>query len=118
MIGRQSVPVNAAQFWSSPAVGILSRSEWGDGEPEKTAPPLSAAVSKASAGAMEAVRVHACPNLPRTLSEAAAKGWAVLGASAEAESEDCSAVAVSKPTVLVVGSEGDYNSKHIPAHRP
>ncbi|KAK9815969.1 hypothetical protein WJX74_006432 [Apatococcus lobatus] len=73
---------------------------------QKNCAPLSAAVSKASAGALEAVPVHACANLPRLLSEAAASGWTVLGAAAEEGAQDCTAVAVHRPTILVVGSEG------------
>jgi hypothetical protein len=44
--------------------------------------PLSPAVSKASAGALEYLPIHACRSMPRTLARAAAQGWAVLGARA------------------------------------
>ena len=73
---------------------------------QKNCAPLSAAVSKASAGALEAVPVHACANLPRLLSEAAASGWTVLGAAAEEGAQACTQVGVQGPTTLVVGSEG------------
>ena len=74
---------------------------------QKNCAPLSAVVSKASAGALEALPVHACANLPRLLSEAAASGWSVLGAAAEEGAVDCTAAAVQGPTILVVGSEGE-----------
>ncbi|KAK9863602.1 hypothetical protein WJX84_011466, partial [Apatococcus fuscideae] len=88
--------LRSAQFLG--ASGVLAS--------QKNCASLSPAVSKASAGALEAVQVHACANLPRALSEAAANGWAVFGASAEEGAEDCTAVNVGKPTILVVGSEG------------
>lgn len=70
--------------------------------------PLSATASKASAGALEALPVHGCVNLPRTLAAAARAGWAVLGADAatSAPAVDCVSTAVAAPTLLVVGSEG------------
>ncbi len=68
--------------------------------------PLSAAVSKASAGAMEAAPVHSARNLPATLAAAREAGWAVVGASAEARALPCAAFAVDRPTLLVMGSEG------------
>jgi 21S rRNA (GM2251-2'-O)-methyltransferase len=45
--------------------------------------PLSAAASKASAGALEGAALFSCRSLPRTLEDAAERGWHVLGASAE-----------------------------------
>ena len=68
--------------------------------------PLSGVVSKASAGALEKMAVHSCRSLPRTLSDAREKGWAVVAAAAEEDSIECSRYSVSKPTILVMGSEG------------
>ncbi|KAG2443921.1 hypothetical protein HXX76_002261 [Chlamydomonas incerta] len=69
--------------------------------------PLSPVVSKASAGALEALPLHSCHNLPRTLLDARdLKGWAVLGAAAGSGSQPVGRVAVSGPTILVLGSEG------------
>ena len=42
--------------------------------------PLSPVVSKASAGALEHLPIHACHSMPRTLSRARELGWAVIGA--------------------------------------
>ena len=41
--------------------------------------PLSPVVSKASAGALERLPIHACHSMPRTLSRARELGWAVIG---------------------------------------
>ena len=41
--------------------------------------PLSPAVSKASAGALESLTVHSCEAMQKTLERARADGWAVLG---------------------------------------
>ena len=68
--------------------------------------PLSPVVSKASAGAMEAMPVHSAQNLPRTLAAATESGWQVLGAASEASSVNCLDVHLTRPTLLVMGNEG------------
>ncbi len=68
--------------------------------------PLSPVVSKASAGAMEAMPVHSAQNLPRTLAAAAESGWQVIGAASEATSVNCLNVQMAQPTLLVLGNEG------------
>lgn len=68
--------------------------------------PLSAAVSKASAGAMEIMAVHACRSLPQTLADARQRGWCVIGAAAEPDAVSCYDYRPSKPTILVMGNEG------------
>lgn len=68
--------------------------------------PLSPVVSKASAGAMEAMPVHSAQNLPRTLSAAAASGWQIVGATSDPTSLNCLDVNVRQPTLLVLGNEG------------
>lgn len=68
--------------------------------------PLSPVVSKASAGAMEAMPVHSAQNLPRTLASAAASGWQVVGATSDPSSLNCLDVTVRQPTLLVLGNEG------------
>jgi len=72
----------------------------------KNCAPLSAAATKASAGVLEAWPVHSCNNLARTLADAAERGWTVVGAAAERGAEPCTQLAVTGPTLLVVGSEG------------
>ena len=68
--------------------------------------PLSPTVSKASAGAMEAMPVHSAQNLPRTLAAAAASGWQVVGATSDPTSLNCLDVTMRQPTLLVLGNEG------------
>jgi hypothetical protein len=60
-------------------------------------------VSKASAGALEVLPLHSCRNMQRTLADAAAKGWAVLGAAAGPDSTPVTQWQVTQPTVLVMG---------------
>lgn len=71
----------------------------------KNSCPLTPAVSKASAGAMEVMTVHAARNLPRTLEAAKEAGWQVAGAALK-DSVEPEALAPTEPTILVLGSEG------------
>lgn len=50
--------------------------------------------------------LYSCRNLPRTLADAASKGWAVLGAAVSQQSVPVTKVSVDRPTLLVIGSEG------------
>jgi len=68
--------------------------------------PLSAAVSKASAGALEVMDVHEVRNLPRFLTACQEEGWDVLGADAGEGSADVRGCRPRGPCVLVMGSEG------------
>lgn len=70
--------------------------------------PLSGATSKASAGAMEVMRVHSTTNLVSTLARSRANGWRVLGAALGSPSETVLAheAKLHGPTVLVLGNEG------------
>ena len=71
----------------------------------KNSCPLTPVVSKASAGAMELMTVHAARNLPRTLEQAREAGWSVVGAALE-RSVEPAAIDATTPTILVLGSEG------------
>ncbi|KAL1498678.1 hypothetical protein AB1Y20_013990 [Prymnesium parvum] len=71
----------------------------------KNSAPLSPAVSKASAGAVELMEVFAARNLPKLLEEARHKGWQVVGAAME-NSVEPHEVDRARPTILVLGSEG------------
>jgi 23S rRNA (guanosine2251-2'-O)-methyltransferase len=66
---------------------------------ERRAPPLSAAVARASAGALEHVPVARVPNLPRSLKLLKQKGFWIFGADAR-EGEDLFAL----PDRLLAGS--------------
>ena len=82
--------------------------------PTNCAPP-SPAVSKASAGALEWVAVHAASRpLPAVLRAAAEAGWDVVGAASSAGKGRAAAVdgaaspaaLPTRPAILVLGSEG------------
>ena len=68
---------------------------------------------------MEALPLHSCHNLPRTLMDARdLKGWAVLGAAAGGGSEPVGRVAVTGPTILVLGESLVSCLRHLePVHR-
>ena len=74
--------------------------------------PLSPVVSKASAGAMELLTVHAVSSLGTALKDLRTRGWQVLGAEMQLDRPNDS-VSYSenesshKDTVLVLGSEGE-----------
>ncbi|XP_017291995.1 rRNA methyltransferase 1, mitochondrial [Kryptolebias marmoratus] len=75
--------------------------------------PLSPVVSKASSGVMEVMKVYGHENLEDLLKLRAAQGWQVVG-TVGAETEDfhvpvvpCSDFHMSKPTMLLMGGEGE-----------
>jgi len=72
----------------------------------KNSAPLSPTVSKASAGAMELVRVAATNNMMRFLDKSKDAGWAVCGTSLGEGTVEVSAADFSRPTILVLGNEG------------
>lgn len=80
------------------ATGVLTCS--------RNSAPLSPVVSKASAGAMEAMSVHSAQNLPRTLAAAASSGWQIIGAASESNAVNCLDIKLTRPTLLVLGNEG------------
>lgn len=80
----------------------------------KNCAPLSAVVSKASAGALEVMTLHAVGNLPRALTEAAERGWAVVGAAAERDATPLGEFVVDRPTVLVMGESRCCLAKFFP----
>lgn len=72
--------------------------------------PLSGTTSKASAGAMEMMAVHATSNLAKTLQRSRENGWRVVGAASGAPGSVIPAHDLSRatvPTVLVLGNEGN-----------
>ncbi|XP_013870175.1 rRNA methyltransferase 1, mitochondrial [Austrofundulus limnaeus] len=81
--------------------------------------PLTPVVSKASSGAMEVMRVYGHKNLEDLLKLKAAEGWQIVGTvGAEAERPripvvPCSDFNLSKPTMLLLGSEGDGLSQRL-----
>lgn len=74
--------------------------------------PLSPVVSKASSGAMEVLGLYGYENLEGMLRRKAAQGWHIVG-TVGADVEDsipvtwCSDFQMSKPTLLLMGGEGE-----------
>jgi len=74
--------------------------------PEHRAAPITPAVSRASAGAVEHLLVAAVTNLARALRELKAKGLWVVGVEHHPRAQDYRTADLSGPLALVVGSEG------------
>lgn len=72
----------------------------------KNSSPLSAAASKASAGAMELVTVYNAKIMMRFLDNAKANGWQVVGTAVSEDAISLPSLPLDKPTVLVLGNEG------------
>ncbi|KAF3704107.1 rRNA methyltransferase 1, mitochondrial [Channa argus] len=81
--------------------------------------PLSSVVSKASSGTMEVMEVYGYENLEDMLTLKAAKGWQVVGTvgAAAVENEipvaECSDFQMTKPTLLLIGGEGEGLSREL-----
>ncbi|XP_058854181.1 rRNA methyltransferase 1, mitochondrial-like isoform X2 [Acipenser ruthenus] len=81
--------------------------------------PLSPVVSKASAGAMEALPVYGSDDLPDLLKTQIAGGWQVIGTVGTATKAvhvpvlPCSEFHWSQPTILALGSEGSGLSAEV-----
>ena len=73
---------------------------------DRHAPPFSGALAKAAAGALDAVPHARVVNLARALDELADLGWRAVGLAGDAP-EPLAAVLDARPTVLVLGSEGE-----------
>jgi 23S rRNA (guanosine2251-2'-O)-methyltransferase len=74
----------------------------------RRSPPLSPAVARASAGAIEWLPVARVPNLPRALNVLKSKGFWAFGSDPEATEElfDLSDRQLSGDRVVVLGAEG------------
>lgn len=72
---------------------------------DRHAPPLSAALAKAAAGAVDVVGHARVVNLSRALETLADLGWRAVGLDGSAE-ETLEQALDARPTVLVLGSEG------------
>ncbi len=73
--------------------------------PERRAVPLTGAVSKVSAGALEHLAISRVSNLSRTLEQLKKSGYWVIGAAAGAERAYYEAD-LTGPLALVIGGEG------------
>jgi 23S rRNA (guanosine2251-2'-O)-methyltransferase len=72
--------------------------------PDRHSPPLSPAVNKASAGAMEHISIFRLPNLVRALEEAKKRGFWVVGTDVQAPANALDFEWPAK-TLLVLGAE-------------
>lgn len=75
----------------------------------KNSASLTATVSKASAGAVEVMRVHSTANMMRFLKRSRENGWRVVGTSVSERSvtlHELPAGPEAPPTIIVLGNEG------------
>ncbi|KAF8055791.1 hypothetical protein N665_1286s0002 [Sinapis alba] len=72
----------------------------------KNSAPLSAVVSKASAGSLEVMELRYCKNMMQFLEASAENGWRVVGGSVSHKAVALNEVSPGKPTILVLGNEG------------
>jgi 23S rRNA (guanosine2251-2'-O)-methyltransferase len=82
---------------------------------ERHAPPLGGALAKAAVGALDQVPVCRVVNLSRALERLAHTGWRSVGLAGEAEGA-LQQVLDARPTVLVLGSEGEGLRRLVAEH--
>jgi 23S rRNA (guanosine2251-2'-O)-methyltransferase len=82
---------------------------------DRHAPVLTGALAKAAAGAVDAIPYARVTNLSRALEQLSDLGWRAVGLSGDAD-EPLEAVLDSRPTVLVLGSEGEGIRRLVSEH--
>jgi 23S rRNA (guanosine2251-2'-O)-methyltransferase len=82
---------------------------------ERHAPRLTGALAKAAAGAVERTPMARVVNLSRALEQLAEAGWRSVGLAGEAE-RPLADVLDRRPTVLVLGSEGEGLRRLVAEH--
>lgn len=82
---------------------------------DRHAPPLTAALAKAAAGAVDAVPHARVVNLSRALETLEELGWRAVGLAGEADTA-LADVLDARPTVLVLGSEGEGLRRLVAEH--
>ncbi|MDP8916514.1 MAG: 23S rRNA (guanosine(2251)-2'-O)-methyltransferase RlmB [Pseudomonadota bacterium] len=82
---------------------------------DRHAPPLTGALAKAAAGAVEAVPHARVVNLSRALEKLADLGWRAVGLAGEAD-ETLDQVLDGRASVLVLGSEGEGLRRLVAEH--
>lgn len=73
---------------------------------DRHAPALAGALAKAAAGAVDKIAHARAVNLSRALEQLEEMGWRAVGLAGEAE-DDLETVLDERPTVIVMGSEGE-----------
>lgn len=99
------------EVWDPQNFGALLRSAYFLGVQQvvvcaKNSAPLSAVVSKASAGVMELMKIYSTDNLMRFLDATKENGWQVVGTALGEKSVPLKELPLQKPTLLVLGNEG------------
>jgi 23S rRNA (guanosine2251-2'-O)-methyltransferase len=82
---------------------------------DRHAPRITGALAKAAAGAVERVPIARVINLSRALEELADAGWRAIGLTGVGE-RPLAAVLDGRPTVLVLGSEGEGLRRLVSEH--
>jgi 23S rRNA (guanosine2251-2'-O)-methyltransferase len=82
---------------------------------DRHAPRFTGALAKAAAGALEQVPVARVVNLSRALEQLADAGWRTVGMTGEA-GRSLAEVLDARPTVLVLGSEGEGLRRLVSEH--
>jgi 23S rRNA (guanosine2251-2'-O)-methyltransferase len=82
---------------------------------DRHAPPFGGALAKAAAGAIDALPHARVVNLARALDELTDLGWRPLGLASDAP-DSLEAVLDGRPTVLVLGSEGEGLRRLVAEH--
>ena len=82
---------------------------------DRNAPALSGALAKAAVGAVDLVPHARVTNLSRALERLADLGWRAVGLAGEA-SDSLESVLDGRPTVLVMGSEGEGLRRLVSEH--
>lgn len=72
----------------------------------KNSAPLSAVVSKSSAGSLEVMELRSCKNMMQFLTSSAQNGWRILGGAVNSAAVPLNEIVPGAPTILVLGSEG------------
>jgi 23S rRNA (guanosine2251-2'-O)-methyltransferase len=83
---------------------------------DRKSPPLTGALAKAAAGAIEIVPHVRVVNLSRTLEQLAQEGYTSIGLEGEAEMALDAALALAANPVIVLGAEGAGLRDQVAAH--
>lgn len=100
------------EVWDPQNFGALLRTSYFLGVEKvvvcaKNSAPLSPAVSKASAGAVEVMEnIYTTDNLMKFLDKSREAGWQVVGTALSDESMPLADLPVEQPTIVVLGNEG------------
>jgi 23S rRNA (guanosine2251-2'-O)-methyltransferase len=82
---------------------------------DRHAPRFTGALAKAAAGALDQIPVARVVNLSRALDELTDAGWRAVGLTGDSE-QSLGDVLDGKPTVLVLGSEGEGMRRLVAEH--